>query len=136
MSVEVVDMKPTRRAPCTIRCPYGVALMYGSSTWLGCRSPVIPANRYTSDSPSVFLNCTRWLSVPDSPRPLPSATASPPLLRRPLGVPEAGCPLFQKGGDPFQHVVGLEDAMALLEGEPDGGVPIRLGGHAHQPFAG
>src|ERR1700730_34222 len=68
------------RAPCATRWPSEVLRQNSSSTWLGSRSPVIPANRYTSDSLTVLLN--RVLS------PIAmSSTVLPPIsafeLRRP-----------------------------------------------------
>jgi len=40
-----VDMNPRASAPWAMRRPYLVLRMYSSSTWLGERSPVMPAKR-------------------------------------------------------------------------------------------
>src|SRR5215208_8319849 len=58
MSVEVVEAKPMESTPWAMRSLYGVPPMISLLTWLGLKSPVMPANRYTSDSPTVLENVT------------------------------------------------------------------------------
>src|SRR5215207_6266549 len=58
MSVEVVEAKPTESTPWAMRSLYGVPPMISLLTWFGLKSPVMPANRYTSDSPTVLENVT------------------------------------------------------------------------------
>src|SRR5215217_2169024 len=58
MSVDVVEAKPMESTPCAMRFLYGVRFMISSLTWFGLKSPVMPANRYTSDSPTVLLDET------------------------------------------------------------------------------
>src|SRR5918911_5585577 len=58
MSVEVVEAKPMESTPWAMRSLYGVPAMTSLSTWFGLKSPVMPANRYTSDSPTVLENVT------------------------------------------------------------------------------
>src|SRR5581483_2140477 len=54
--------KPTRRAPCAIRPPNRVRRANSSSTWIGEKSPVSPAKRATSGSPTVFVTRSTWPS--------------------------------------------------------------------------
>src|SRR5919112_1186282 len=58
MSVEVFEAKPMESTPWAMRSLYGVPAMTSLSTWFGLKSPVMPANRYTSDSPTVLENVT------------------------------------------------------------------------------
>src|SRR3712207_3285157 len=58
MSVEVVEAKPMESTPWAMRSLYGVTPMISLLTWFGLKSPVMPANRYTSDSPTVLENVT------------------------------------------------------------------------------
>src|SRR5918997_487243 len=58
MSVEVVEAKPIESTPWAMRSLYGVPPMTSLLTWFGLKSPVMPANRYTSDSPTVLENVT------------------------------------------------------------------------------
>src|SRR5215213_1668661 len=58
MSVEVVEAKPMESTPWAMRSLYGVPDMTSLLTWFGLKSPVMPANRYTSDSPTVLANET------------------------------------------------------------------------------
>src|ERR671921_2679732 len=58
MSVEVVEAKPMESTPWAMRSLYGVPAIISLLTWLGLKSPVMPANRYTSDSPTVLENVT------------------------------------------------------------------------------
>src|SRR5918998_436504 len=58
MSVEVVEAKPIESTPWAMRSLYGVPAMTSLLTWFGLKSPVMPANRYTSDSPTVLENVT------------------------------------------------------------------------------
>src|ERR687898_3598894 len=58
ISVEVVEAKPTESTPWAMRSLYGVPDMTSLLTWFGLKSPVMPANRYTSDSPTVLENVT------------------------------------------------------------------------------
>src|ERR687898_2016163 len=58
MSVEVVEAKPMESTPWAMRSLYGVLPIISLFTWFGLKSPVMPANRYTSDSPTVLANET------------------------------------------------------------------------------
>src|ERR687893_751176 len=58
MSVEVVEAKPMESTPWAMRSLYGVPPIISLFTWFGLKSPVMPANRYTSDSPTVLENVT------------------------------------------------------------------------------
>src|SRR5919112_3244741 len=58
MSVEVVEAKPMESTPWAMRSLWGVPAMTSLLTWFGLKSPVMPANRYTSDSPTVLENET------------------------------------------------------------------------------
>src|ERR687895_92337 len=58
MSVEVVEANPIESTPWAMRSLYGVPAMTSLLTWFGLKSPVMPANRYTSDSPTVLENVT------------------------------------------------------------------------------
>src|SRR5215213_1697995 len=58
MSVEVVEAKPIESTPWAMRSLYGVPPIISLLTWFGLKSPVMPANRYTSDSPTVLANET------------------------------------------------------------------------------
>src|SRR5215208_8441265 len=58
MSEDVVEAKPTESTPWAMRSLYGVLPIISLFTWFGLKSPVMPANRYTSDSPTVLANET------------------------------------------------------------------------------
>src|SRR5512132_148620 len=88
-----------------MRCLYGVLRMKSSSQWLGPRSPVIPAKRYTSDSPTVL----RIVAF------LPTCSAANASLAADVIVP-----LSLLSARPAEELAADDDALDLARPFPDG----------------
>src|SRR5260221_13643834 len=109
-------------APCAMRCPKLVFLQNSSSVWFWSKSPVMPANRYTSDSLTVLLTrvlSPSGMSLMERPRTPLHSLNSAALLSPPIAA-HGHAPVHHQGlasdvprglgceeGDHVGDVVGL-----------------------------